>query len=105
MVCLARNSENILSAAAIVGSSRFAAGVPARDLERRVDFPKEPVSGTARRARDVPGLPSVLRQGIRSIAHHGGRRVSGHTQERAWRTVSVCHPRQRRAPRQERYVG
>jgi hypothetical protein len=57
---LTRNSEKILSAAAIVGSSRFVAGVPVRDLERRVDLPKEPVSGIARRARDVPGLLSVL---------------------------------------------
>jgi hypothetical protein len=58
--CLAKNSEKILSAAASVGSSRFAAGVPVRDLERRVDFPKEPVSGMARRARIAPGLPSAL---------------------------------------------
>jgi hypothetical protein len=67
-VCLARNSENILSAAAIVGSSRFAAGVPPRDLERRVDFPKEPVSGTARRAREVLGLPSVLLRALEDLS-------------------------------------
>lgn len=66
-VCLTRNSENILSAAAIVGSSRFAAGVPARDLDRRVDLPKEPVSGAVRRAREVPGLPSALLESLGDV--------------------------------------
>jgi len=52
--------ENMASAAANVGSSRrVAAGVPVRDLDRRVDFPKEPVSGTVLLgARRDP--PSVL---------------------------------------------
>jgi hypothetical protein len=48
------------SAAAKVGSSRFAAGVPVRDLDRRVDFPNDPVSGTVLRALDTAGLPSLL---------------------------------------------
>lgn len=60
MDCCARNLENIASAAASVGSSRFAAGVPVRDLDRLVDFPKDPVSGTTRRALKTVGLPSVL---------------------------------------------
>lgn len=51
----------------MVGSSRFVAGVPARDLDRRVDFPKEPVSGAARRAREVPGLPSVLLEALEDV--------------------------------------
>ena len=48
------------SPAAIVGSSRFAAGVPVRDLDRRVDFPNEPVSGTVLRTLDTLGFPSLL---------------------------------------------
>lgn len=43
----------------MVGSSRLA-GVAVLDLERRVDLPKAPVSGTARRFRTLPGLPSCL---------------------------------------------
>lgn len=42
------HSLKTLSAAASVGLARFA-GVPVLDLARRVDFPKEPVSATARR--------------------------------------------------------
>ena len=42
----ANQSEKTLSAAATVGSSLLA-GVPVLDLDRRVDLPKEPVSGTA----------------------------------------------------------
>ena len=57
---LAIQSPKILSAAASVGFSRLA-GVPVRERERRVDLPKEPVSGTLRRARVVPGMPSCLR--------------------------------------------
>lgn len=72
---LARNSEKILSAAAMVGSSRFAAGAPDRDLERRVDLPKEPVSGIARRARDVAGLPSVLQELSEDIMDILGERL------------------------------
>lgn len=52
-------SPKTLSAAVRVGLSRFA-GVPVLDLARRVDLPKEPVSGTARRDRVVPGWPSCL---------------------------------------------
>lgn len=49
------------SAAAKVGSSRcLAAGVPVLDLERLVDFPKEPVSATARRGFTTAGFPSSL---------------------------------------------
>lgn len=43
----------------MVGSSRLA-GVAVLDLERRVDLPKAPVSGTARRFRTLLGLPSCL---------------------------------------------
>jgi hypothetical protein len=58
------NWENMASAAAKVGSSRFAAGVPVLDLDRLVDFPNEPVSGTARRGLDIVGLPSALKISI-----------------------------------------
>lgn len=54
------------SAAARVGSSRFAAGVPVRDLERLVDFPNDPVSATARRDLDTVGLPSALETSTKS---------------------------------------
>lgn len=61
-VLLAIYAEKTASPAAIVGSSRFdAAGVPVRDRERRVDFPKEPVSCNILRDRKVPALPSVLK--------------------------------------------
>lgn len=43
-----------------MGSSRFAAGVPVLDLDRRVDFPNEPVSGTVLRILPKLGLPSLL---------------------------------------------
>jgi len=49
----------IASAAAKVGSSLFAAGVPVRDLDRLVDFPKDPVSAAALLVRDT-GLLSLL---------------------------------------------
>jgi hypothetical protein len=49
----------IASAAAKVGSSRFAAGVPVRDRDRLVDFPNDPVSATALLVRET-GLPSLL---------------------------------------------
>lgn len=52
-------SPKILSAAATVGFSRRA-GVPVRERERRVDLPKEPVSGAPRRFL-APGRPSCLR--------------------------------------------
>jgi len=58
--------EKIASAAARVGSSRFAAGVPVLDLERLVDFPKDPVSGTALLGLDIAGLPSVLKKSSKS---------------------------------------
>jgi len=48
------------SAAAKVGSSRFAAGVPVLDLDRLVDFPNDPVSGTALRGLKTVGFPSLL---------------------------------------------
>ena len=44
---LARKPVKIASAAAKVGSSRFAAGVPVLDRDRLVDFPNDPVSATA----------------------------------------------------------
>lgn len=49
MALLVTQSPNSLSAAAEVGFSRRAAGVPVRERERRVDLPKEPVSVTPRR--------------------------------------------------------
>lgn len=49
----------IASAAANVGSSRFAAGVPVLDRDRLVDLPKDPVSAAALLVRDT-GLPSLL---------------------------------------------
>ena len=55
-------SPKTLSAAFRVGLSRFA-GVPVLDLARRVDLPKEPVSGTARRDRVLPWWPSCLWRG------------------------------------------
>jgi hypothetical protein len=54
------------SAAAKVGSSRFAAGVPVRDLDRRVDFPNDPVSAIVLRALDTDGLPSLLGESRKS---------------------------------------
>lgn len=62
-----RKFENIASAAARVGSSFFAAaGVPVLDLDRLVDFPNDPVSGTA--LRDLGTGPSFLRLSIHN--HH-----------------------------------
>ena len=60
------NWEKMASAAAKVGSSRFAAGVPVLDLERLVDFPNEPVSATARRGLAIVGFPSLLEKSGRS---------------------------------------
>lgn len=60
------NCEKMASAAAKVGSSRLAAGVPVLDLERRADFPKDPVSATTRRGLDIAGLPSELFSSKRS---------------------------------------
>lgn len=48
------------SAAAIVGSSRFVAGVPVLERDRLVDFPNDPVSGTALRILAAAGFPSLL---------------------------------------------
>jgi hypothetical protein len=48
--------EKIVLAASSVGSSLRAAGVPVLDLERLVDFPNDPVSGTALRTLDTEGL-------------------------------------------------
>lgn len=56
---LARKPEKMASAAANVGSSLFAAGVPVRDRDRLVDFPNDPVSATALLVRDT-GFPSLL---------------------------------------------
>lgn len=57
--CSAKYAGKILSAAARVGSSRFTAGVPDFDLDRLVDFPNDPVSGTCLRDLDAKGL-SIL---------------------------------------------
>lgn len=59
-------SPNSLSAAARVGFSLAPrAGVPVRDLARRVDLPKEPVSAIVRRDR-VLG-PSFLQRAVVSM--------------------------------------
>jgi hypothetical protein len=99
--CLLRNSAKILSEAAKVGSSRFAAGVPVLDLERLVDLPKEPVSGTCRRTR-VEAVPSALRGGSENAPNMSilGELTLGST----WRRVFVCHRRRRRAPHLEHCV-
>lgn len=47
------------SAASVVGSSRFA-GVLGFDRDRRVDFPKAPVSGACFLDRPAPVWPSEL---------------------------------------------
>lgn len=57
--CCSKKAAKTLPADCIVGSSRLA-GVAVFDLERRVDLPKAPVSGTPRRARTFVGLPSCL---------------------------------------------
>lgn len=55
------NCEKIRSIAAADGSSGFfAPGVLVRDLDRLVDFPKEPVSGTILR-RDVDAPSGLLK--------------------------------------------
>jgi hypothetical protein len=54
------------SAAAKVGSSRFAAGVPVLDLDRLVDFPNDPVSATALRGLTTVGFPSLLEKSGRT---------------------------------------
>ena len=55
----ARYLEKIASAANIVGSSRLA-GVPVFDRDRRVDFPKAPLSGTCFLVLMDPVCPSEL---------------------------------------------
>jgi hypothetical protein len=55
----ARYLENMASAASIVGSSRLA-GVPVFDRDRRVDFPKAPLSGTCFLVLIDPVCPSEL---------------------------------------------
>lgn len=74
----ASQSEKTLSAAATVGSSLLA-GVPVFDRDRRVDFPNEPVSGTAFLGR--PNEPSWLFVGQtcqhKQIMHIWIRRLVG----------------------------
>lgn len=70
---LVRKFEKIASAAAKVGSSRFAAGVPVLDRDRLVDFPNDPVSATVLRdlvPDEVPSLLSELEK--MSMSAHSG---------------------------------
>lgn len=94
------------SAATNVGSSRFAAGVPVLDLDRLVDFPNDPVSGTARRGLNIVGFPSVLKTSPKLARSRrfglGIAQVLLLTRGRASHRVFVFHPRLRRARRRER---
>jgi hypothetical protein len=64
---LERKFENIVLAASSVGSSLLAAGVPVLDLDRLVDFPKDPVSGIALRTLETEGLSVLSKSGKGSI--------------------------------------
>jgi hypothetical protein len=59
-----RYFEKIASAARIVGSSRFA-GVPVFDRDRRVDFPKAPLSGACFLVLVAPEWESELLSSVK----------------------------------------
>lgn len=95
--------ENIASAAANVGSSFLAAaGVPVLDRDRLVDFPNDPVSGTALRALETAGL-SLLEESEDGLDMFCADVLL--TQEIALRMVSELHRRRCTTPRLEHCVG
>ena len=69
--------ENIVLAASNVGSSLRAAGVPVLDLDLLVDFPNDPVSGTALRTLETEGLSLLSKSGKRSMFAPGNKLTQG----------------------------
>ncbi len=93
-----RYFEKMVSAARIVGSSRFA-GVPVFDRDRRVDFPKAPLSGACFLVLVAPEWESELLWSIKISDIILAQKL---TQERPWHMVFELHHLQCTARRLER---
>lgn len=105
--CCSKKAAKTLPADCIVGSSRLA-GVAVFDLERRVDLPKAPVSGTPRRARTFVGLPSCLEGTLSADGVFETVRKQSfnrHTVAISLHMVSGRRPRLCTAPRRGHCVG